>query len=201
MDMATILGITGGIATGKSTVTAMFGDLGAQTLSADDVAHEILEPGSGAFEEVLQRFGRAIIASDGHIDRAKLGEIVFNDSEARKALNEITHPRIISALEHRIQEFRGNHPGGGVLVVEIPLLVECDLKYLVDKVIVVVAEQQAQLNRLTIRGISPDQASSRISSQMPLIEKVPLADWVITTDTSLEDTKRQVEVIWKEVTA
>lgn len=197
--MAVIVGITGGIATGKSTVTSMFADLGAETLSADDVARDVLEPGSPAFEEALQRFGKGILTPDGKVDRPVLGEIVFRDQSAREFLNSITHPRIIALLDERIQGFRRTHLSGGVLAVEIPLLFECDLVYLVDKVIVVVAEQQAQMNRLTTRGYSHDQARERINAQMPISEKVPLADWVIHTDTSLDDTKRQVECIWAEI--
>lgn len=197
--MGIVLGITGGIASGKTTISEMFQECGAKVVSADEIARQVLEPGSPALNELVRAFGTSILSTDGVIDRKALAGIVFADVEALAVLNKITHPVIIAELERKIAEFRSSSVEDDVLVVEIPLLVECDLSYLVDKVVVVVAEQHTQIIRLTTRGISTDEAVQRISSQMPIEEKLPLADWIIRTDTSLEDTRRQVEEIWNQV--
>lgn len=197
--MGVVLGITGGIATGKTTVTEMFRKLGADVLSADEVARDVLAPGSPASEEVARRFGASVLASDGSIDRQALADVVFRDEEARETLNAITHPRIIAVLEERAKEFREPQGRPGVLVLEIPLLIECGLEHTVDKVVVVAAEQETQMSRLTTRGLTDEQARQRVAAQMPTSEKVQLADWVITTDGGLEDTRRQVDRIWKQV--
>jgi len=197
--MGIVLGITGGIATGKTTVTAMLRELGAETISADEVAREVLSPGSETVDELVRRFGDSILEPDGSVNRRRLGEIVFSNPEALSALNSITHPPIISILEARINEFRSRAGEHDVLAVEIPLLVECDLFFLVDKVVVVAAEQQAQIIRLTTRGLTNEEALERITAQMPLSKKLQFADEVIRTDTGLDDTKRQVEQLWKRV--
>lgn len=197
--MGTVLGITGGIATGKTTVTAMLRELGAETISADEIARESLAPGSETVEELVRRFGDAILEPDGNVNRRRLGEIVFRDSEALSALNSITHPLIISIMKDRINEFRSRAGEHDVLAAEIPLLIECGLFDLVDKVIVVAAEQQAQIIRLTTRGLTNEEALYRVTAQMPLSEKLQFADEVIRTDMGLEDTKKQVEQMWKRV--
>lgn len=196
--MGLVIGITGGIATGKSTVMQMFRALGASILSADEVARDVLASGMPAFDDVLHRFGSEILNSDGEIDRTVLGKIVFDSPDALSDLNSIAHPRIIAILEERIGEFR-NSSDASVLVVEIPLLYECNLQYLVNKVVAVVAEQEAQLFRLKTRGFSDEQAKRRVAAQMPVAEKADLADWVIWTDGSMEDTRRQTEQIWAEL--
>ncbi|MBI2843376.1 MAG: dephospho-CoA kinase [Armatimonadetes bacterium] len=197
--MGVVLGITGGVATGKTTVAGMFRSLGAVTLSADEVAREVLAPGSPAVAEVIERFGQAVAAPGGGIDRSALADTVFGDEEALRDLNAITHPRIISILKERIEEFRRKSREGEVLAVEIPLLIECNLQRLVDYVVVVAAEQETQMSRLTTRGLSLEQARRRIEAQMPVREKLQYADWVVSTDAGLDDTARQVEQIWEQV--
>jgi len=197
--MAVVVGITGGAATGKTTVMRMFAEFGAETVSADEVAHEVLAPATPAAEQVARRFGPSVIASNGSINRPALGEIIFRDPEAREVLNAITHPPIIAILEQRIRKFRRRARQREILAVEIPLLVECNLTRLVDKVVVVAAEQETQMHRLTTRGLSLDQARQRVAAQMPIGEKLPLADWVVWTERSLEDTRRQVAEIWEQV--
>lgn len=201
--MALVVGITGGIGTGKSTALSIFRSLGAATLSADDVAREVLSKGSPAYDEVAQKFGPGVVAANGEIDRAALGEIVFGDPEARKALNEITHPRIIHLLKDRIDSFRqGASAGTSVLAVEIPLLVECGLEGLVDKVLLVAAEQATQVSRLTnISGLSTQQALRRIEAQMPLRDKVGKADYVIWNDGDLNGLEDSVRQIWDKCIA
>jgi dephospho-CoA kinase len=204
--MAVVVGITGGPATGKTSVMEMLGELGAETLSADGVAREVLAPGTPGAEQVALRFGSPVVAPDGSVNRRALAEIIFRDPEARQVLNAITHPQIIAILEERIQQFRAaagpegtGAEGRRVLAVEIPLLVECNLARLVDKVIVVAAEQETQMRRLTTRGLSLDQARQRLAAQMSVAEKVSLADWVLWTDGSLEGTRREVRRIWEQV--
>ena len=201
MALAFVLGITGGIGTGKSTVLRMFGELGAQTLSADDIAREVLKKGSAACLEVVERFGGRVIGADGEVDRAALAGVIFSDADARKDLDAITHPRIIAQTRARIDSFRGaNHGAGKVLAVEVPLLMECGLEGIVDKVLVVAAEQGAQVSRLTSRsGISEGEALSRIASQMPIEQKVARADRVIWNDGSLEELGLAVKRIWEEI--
>jgi len=196
--MALVLGITGGVATGKTTVVEMLREMGARTISADEIAREVLSPGAPAAEEVAKRFGAAVLTPGGAIDRKALADIIFHDEKAREVLNSITHPRIIAILEERIREFRERAGEGEMLVAEIPLLVECDLLYLVDKVVVVAAEQHTQMSRLTTRGLSKEQAQERIEAQAPLSGKLALADWVVWTDKGLTDTRRQVARIWQE---
>jgi dephospho-CoA kinase len=199
--MAFVLGITGGIGTGKSTVLRMFQALGAQTLSADDLARDVLAKDEPAYLEVVQRFGPGVVADDGQIDRAALGDIVFGDPEARQALNSITHPRIIGLLRQRIAEFRqGAGTGNLVMAVEIPLLIECGLECLVDEVLLVAAEQRTQVSRLTTVGhLSMEQALGRIYSQMPTEEKLKRADRVIWNDSDLGFLEDSVKRIWGEI--
>lgn len=196
--MSIVLGITGGVATGKTTVMGMFRELGAETLSADEIARDVLAPGTPEADEVIRQFGPSVLSSDGNIDRRKLGELVFSNSEAKQSLESITHPRIIAILEQRINEFRKRATCCVALAVEIPLLVECKLMPLVDKVLVVTTEQETQIIRLKTRGFSTNEALRRINAQMPMGEKLCAADIVIRTDVSFEDTRRQVERAWEE---
>jgi dephospho-CoA kinase len=197
--MGVVLGITGGVATGKTTVTELFRKLGARTVSADEIARQVIDVGMPAADEVAREFGPRVITPDGSIDRGELARIVFRDPEARRKLDAITHPRIIRILEERVRAFRESAAEGDVLAVEIPLLIECGLQWLVDKVIVVAAEQETQMSRLTTRGFSTEEASLRIAAQAPIEEKMRVADWVIRTDGDLDETERQVERVWEQV--
>jgi dephospho-CoA kinase len=198
--MGVVIGVTGGIAAGKSTVARMFAGLGADSVDADAIARETLSAGSEAEAEVNAAFGPAIIDADGNIDRGKLADIVFSDDSAREKLNSITHPRIIRALEDRIKAFRASAGPREVLIAEIPLLVEANLVGMVDKVIVVVAEQRAQQSRLQMRSaLSEEQVERRIRSQMPACQKAEHADWLIDTNGALQDTACQVKRIWDQL--
>ena len=161
MQKKLVLGLTGGIASGKSTVLNIFREFGAQTKSADVLAKKMLFKGEPAYHRVIERFGGQIVNSDGEIDRIVLGDIVFNDANAIKDLNNIIHPQVIEDIKESIDNFRKE--GSGVFVAEIPLLFECGLENIVDKVIVVCAEQETQINRLKKRfGFTREQAESRI---------------------------------------
>ncbi|MCE5314591.1 MAG: dephospho-CoA kinase [Armatimonadota bacterium] len=196
-----IIGITGGIGTGKSTVLKILAELGARTLSADDIAREVLAKGEPAYREVLAHFGSAVLAAGGQIDRQVLAGIIFADPEARHDLDTITHPRIIAKINRAIRAFR-DEPGSesSVLVVEIPLLMECGMESIVDEVIVVAAEQETQIRRLTSRGgISRDEALRRIGSQMSMTDKVRRADRVIRNDSDMQSLRESVEAVWREI--
>jgi dephospho-CoA kinase len=190
-----ILGLTGGIGSGKTVVGEMFARLGAEIIDADQLAREVVEPGQPALEEIVQRFGSDILQPDGRLDRARLGGIVFADASARAALNAITHPRIRQRMEDAIASRKDR---AGVLVLVIPLLYESARTGLVEEVIVVWVDPQTQFRRLVERGgLTAEQARQRIEAQMPLDEKRALADDVIDNRGSLADTQRQVEAIYR----
>jgi dephospho-CoA kinase len=190
-----ILGLTGGIGSGKTVVGQMFARLGAEIIDADQLAREVVEPGQPALKEIVQRFGSDILQPDGRLDRARLGGIVFADASARAALNAITHPRIRQRMEDAIAARKDR---AGVLVLVIPLLYESARTGLVEEVIVVWVDPQTQFRRLVERGgLTAEQARQRIEAQMPLDEKRALADDVIDNRGSLADTQRQVEAIYR----
>ena len=197
---AVVIGVTGGIATGKSTVARMFADLGAELISADEIAREVLLPGGPLLARVVERFGEDLALPDGTLDRSRLAEIIFSDPQARDDLNEIMHPEIISIMREGIERFRRSPDSGRrILIAEIPLLFECSLRSMVDRVVVVAAEQRTQERRLMNRDrLRREQALARISSQMPLREKIALGDWVVWTDGDMPETERQVRRIWAE---
>lgn len=195
-----MIGITGGIASGKSTVLEMLRQRGAETLSADDVARQVLSKGRPAYQEVLDRFGTAITDADGEIDRSVLAKIIFADEKARRDLNRITHPRIIQEIRAAIEGFRKCSKGTSVLAIEIPLLYECGLECIVDYVVVVAAEQGIQVHRLTTRtGITPEEAIRRINSQLPMSEKVRKADFVVWNNGNLQDLEEAVDDLWRRL--
>ncbi len=197
INRSIVIGLTGGIATGKSTVAKMFSDLGAKVLSADDIVHDLLNR-KDIRRMILEEFGEGVFDRDGTIDRKKLGSIVFSDSEKKIRLEAIIHPYVLQDLAEEAERFRGSE--NGVLILEIPLLIETSFTGKVDKVIVVTAEQETQINRLVKRyGICRDEALQRIKSQLPLSQKVKFADWVINTDGTLVDTQKQINKVWDAI--
>jgi len=195
-----ILGITGGIATGKSTVTRMLADLGAPTVSADALAHDLLAPGTAATQSVLAAFPACADPADGAgmtIDRRVLGRLIFADEAARARLEALTHPAIIATLREQIAAWRASNEAPAA-AAEIPLLFEAALETMADVVVVVACEEPLQIARLRVRlPIDEAQARQLIAVQWPLADKVARADAVITTDATPEDTRRQVEALWK----
>ena len=190
-----VLGLTGGIGSGKSMVASMFAQLGADVIDADQLARDVVEPGQPALDEIATAFGRDILLPDGRLDRGKLARIIFADPVARAKLNGITHPRIRERMDAEIAA-RGSRPG--VLIVDIPLLYENDRARAVEAVIVVWVDQQTQLRRLDERdGLTAEEARQRIAAQMPLDEKRARADVVIDNNGSRENTRRQVEAIYR----
>ena len=191
-----VLGLTGGIGSGKSMVASMFAKLGADVIDADQLAREIVEPGQAALEEIATAFGRNILMPDGRLDRGKLARVIFADPVARGRLNAITHPRIQDRIATEIAA-RGSRPG--VLIVDIPLLYENDRTGTVEAVIVVWVDPKTQLRRLIERdGLSENEARQRIAAQMPLDEKRARADLVVDNSGSRENTRRQVEAIYRQ---
>lgn len=191
-----VLGLTGGIGSGKSVVASMFKQLGAEVVDADQLAREVVEPGQPALAEIASAFGRDIIGDDGRLDRGKLAAIIFADAAARARLNAITHPRIRERMEEEVAR-RADRPG--LLLLDIPLLYENARTSAVEKVIVVWIDADTQLRRLEERnGLSEAEARQRVASQMPLDEKRARADIVIDNSGRQEETRRQVETIYRQ---
>jgi len=189
-----VLGLTGGIGSGKSMVAQIFARLGAVVIDADQLAREVVEPGQPALQEIATAFGRDVLLSDGRLDRSKLAGIIFADPAERARLDAITHPRIRARMD---QEIKARRSGPGVLIVDIPLLYENARTHSVERVIVVWVDPQTQLRRIRRRdGLSAEAARQRIAAQMPLDAKRARADHVIDNSGSREDTRRQVEAIY-----
>ena len=190
-----VLGLTGGIGSGKSMVAQMFARLGAVVIDADQVAREVVEPGQPALEEIAATFGPEVLLNDGHLDRSKLAQIIFANPVERAKLDAITHPRIRTRMDELIKAQRS---GPGVLIVDIPLLYENKRTSSIEKVIVVWVDPKTQLRRIQDRdGLSAEAARQRIAAQMPLDEKRARADHVIDNSGGREDTRRQVEAIYR----
>lgn len=192
-----IIGLTGGISSGKSTVAKMFAELGIPVVDADRIAREVVEPGEEAYEKIVVHFGADILNEDRTINRKKLGAIIFNNEEERKVLNSIVHPavrkKMLEQKERYLQE------GYEHVVLDIPLLFENKLTHFVDKTLLVYVDEDVQLARLMARDkLTKEEAQSRIKAQMPLIEKKKLSDEVIDNNESLEKTEQQLRDILKK---
>ena len=192
-----VLGITGGIATGKSTVTRMLADLGAPTISADTLARDLLAPGTASTRAVLAAFPACADPGDSQaIDRRALGRFVFADPLARAQLEALTHPAIIAALLAQITAWR-HSSAVRAAAAEIPLLFEAGLDTHVDLIVVVTCIEALQITRLQARlGIDETEARYQLAAQWPLAEKAARAGILITTDSSIEATQKQVEALW-----
>lgn len=192
-----LLGVTGGIGSGKTTVADMLGAKGAKIVDFDLLAREVVEPGTGGFNRIVGYFGTQVLAEDGTLDRKRLSKIVFNDVEKRKQLEGFTHPAIFKAFFARVKAISTADPGSVILVV-IPLLVELNLQYLFDCLMVVYVPREVQIRRLARRdNITADEAAVILKSQIPIDEKLKFADFVIDNAGTLEETREQVEGLWK----
>jgi dephospho-CoA kinase len=188
------VGLTGGIATGKSTVTAFLRDREFQVLDADSLTHELLEPGQDAYQEVVKTFGDGILAPSGAVDRKKLGAIVFADAQKREQLNQILHPRIQDVVAKWFAAL--DRPGGPELAFEdAALILEAGARKNFDRVVVCWCRPEQQMERLLERGLSAEDAKRRIAAQMPIDEKRRLADEVIDCSGTIKETERQVEIV------
>jgi len=197
--MMRVLGLTGGIGSGKSLVAQMFRELGAEVIDADQLARDVVEPGQPALDEIVKAFGRDILLPDGRLNRGRLAAVIFADPAARQRLNAITHPRIRARMD---TEVAARTQRSGVLILDIPLLYENGRTGIVEKVVVVWVDPATQLQRLTERdGLSVEDARQRIAAQMPLDDKRARADYVIDNTGSREATRRQVEAIFRQYAA
>ncbi|MEE8423156.1 MAG: dephospho-CoA kinase [Thermodesulfobacteriota bacterium] len=195
-----IIGLTGGIASGKDTVAAFLKELGAIIIDADEISREIVKPGMSAWEELVEEFGRNILAGDNTIDRTKLGSIVFNEPAHLQRLNGITHPKIIAEEKKRVQQIQKSDPRA-MIVVNAALLIESGNYKNMDKVIVVYVNEKVQIERAAKRDhLSLTDIQKRINAQIPLDQKSKYADFLIDNNGTIKNTKEQVEKIYKVLT-
>ncbi|HEX2647359.1 MAG TPA: dephospho-CoA kinase [Candidatus Dormibacteraeota bacterium] len=194
-----LIGLTGGAGSGKSTVAAMFRDLGAAIVDADEAAHAVYAPGTEGFDAVVKEFGDEFVLG-GSINRAKLGELVFHDPDALRRLNGIVHPRVRQWMAD--QTVAAVEGGADVVIQDVPLLFENSLQGLFAATVLVYASPSTQLQRLIVqRGTAPDRARAIIAAQMPIDEKRALADFVVVNEGSRDELRRQVEEVWSRVRA
>lgn len=195
------VGLTGGIASGKSTVGRMLGELGCRVIDSDRITRQLFEAGSAVNTAVAEAFGPRVVASDGSIDRKILGELVFENTELRQKLNSIVHP----AINQRQSEFLAQaaaEDSHAIGIVEAALIVEVGTYKNYDKVIVVTCSPKIQRERLRERsGLTPQQIETRIASQMPLEEKIKVADFVIDNSGDIGKTRQQVEEVYRQLRA
>jgi len=192
-----LVGLTGGIATGKSTVSTMFAQLGAKVVDADLLAREVVMPGQPAHAQIVKEFGPDVLQADGYLDRKRLGAIVFTDAGKRKRLEEITHPAI-RARQQRILSVYEEEAFEGIVLWDAALLIESGGAKGMDRVVVVVADAATEFRRLTARdGLSEEEARRRIASQMPLSEKAKVADHVIDNSGRRAETERRVREVYR----
>ena len=193
-----IVGLTGGIASGKSTVANMLGDLGARVIDADVIAREVVEPGEPAWVDIKETFGDEVFHEDRTLDREALGQVVFGDQRARKKLGAITHPRIGQRMMQRARQIHSE--GHEWVVYDAALIVENGIHEWLDSLIVVAADRDVQIKRLMERdAMSRDDALKRIGSQMPLEEKIAVADYVIDNNGTLDETLEQVQELYGRI--
>jgi dephospho-CoA kinase len=192
------LGLTGGIASGKSTVAATLRGLGFDVIFADEISRRLLDPGEAAYEETVREFGREIVLADGTLDRKKIAAIVFADRNKLDRLNAIIHPRVEAQILKQLDEWadEGNRK---VAFVEAALLVEAGYMKNLDGLVVTWCKPEQQLERLTARGMTEQEAQSRIAAQMPVEEKLKLATYKIDCSQSIEETRRQVKELAKSL--
>lgn len=195
-----LIGLTGGIASGKSTIASRLAEHGAVVVDADRIAREVVEPGRPALAAIAERFGPGVIAADGSLDRPALGAIVFADEEARLALNAITHPAVLAASTARFAAAAEADPGA-IVVYDVPLLVESANEYPFELVVVAHAAAGTRVERLVaLRGMDRAEAERRIRSQATDEERLAVADVVIDTDGTLAHTRQQVDALWERLT-
>jgi len=201
-----VIGLTGGIGSGKSTVSQFLAELGATIIDVDKVWHEALKPDTELWREVVAAFGREIVKPNGNIDRKKLGGIVFGNSKARARLNQIMHPRVYNMVMAQLKQYR--RQGVKAVVLEVPLLIEVPLSMRVgkpslsdeiDEVWVTVAPESMVVGRLKKLGLSEPEILARIRSQLPSEERLKHADVVIDTDCSLDELKSRVKELWRNI--
>lgn len=194
-----LIGLTGGIASGKSLVSSYLKEFGAKVIDLDEIARAIVGPGLPAWREIVETFGEIVLTADGKIDKKKLGNLVFNDYRLLKRLNSITHPRIIEEARKRIEKIRRKE-ADALIVVDAALLIESGYYKDMDKTILVYVDEDVQIERLKKRnGISEEDIRKRLKAQMSLKEKLLFADYVIYNNGSPEETRRQTVEVFQRL--
>jgi len=195
------VGLTGGIATGKSTVVRMLVRRGARVIDHDALVHALQEPGRPVWRQIVEAFGRGILDDGGRIDRKRLGALVFGDEERRKALEGIVHPAVLEEAE-RERERIGRQDGRAIVLSDIPLLLEVGMQDRFDLILLVYAPPEVQIERVMKRnGMTREEAAARLSAQMPIDEKLRRADVVIRNDSTMGDLEKRVDEVWQELLA
>jgi len=193
-----VIGLTGGILAGKSTISGMLAEKGAVIIDADKIGHAAYKPHTETWQELLDAFGDGILKKNGEIDRKRLGEIVFADPDALSRLNRIVHPRMREMMREEIEQLRGE--GVAVVVLEAAVLIEADWTDLADEVWVAVAPEDVVIKRLRDRGgLSEEQARARIRSQLPAEERAKHADVIIDTDCDISEVRARVDELWSRL--
>ncbi len=193
-----LVGLTGGIGSGKSTVAAMLERRGAVVLDADEFARRALDPGRPGHARVVEEFGSSVVGPDGSVDRAALAGTVFRDPDARRRLEAIVHPEVARLLQDALEPYRDTDR---VVVYAVPLLVENHLESMFDLVVVVTAPEEVRIRRLVARGMAEDDVRARIRAQLSDSERQAVADVVVANDGSRDDLNRRVETLWEELRA
>ncbi|MFH1157053.1 MAG: dephospho-CoA kinase [Pseudomonadota bacterium] len=200
-DRRLLLGVTGSIGTGKSTVVAMLKEKGAPVVDFDLIAREVVEPGTKGLEDIVSYFGRQVLSEDGTLDRKALSKIVFGDLEKRKKLESFTHPPIYETFFEQVNAIAAGDPQA-IILVDVPLLIELNLQYLFDRLLVVHVPGDVQILRVMARdSISRDEAAVIIRSQLSTEDKIQFADFVVDNSGSLDGTRAQVESLWQKLQA
>lgn len=198
-----VIGLTGNIGSGKSTVARRLKDLGAQIIDADQVAREVVQPGTPGLQEIADSFGVEVLDSTGNLDRKKMGSIVFADPQARGKLNNITHPKIKDEIKRQIELCKKENKNGAgprVVVIDIPLLIEVSLDQNANEIWVVKVDQDKQIERLAQRdGLTPMESLRRIAAQLPQDEKLKFATRVIDNSGDKNETIKQVDRHWEDM--
>ncbi|MBI5584748.1 MAG: dephospho-CoA kinase [Deltaproteobacteria bacterium] len=198
-DRRLLLGVTGGIATGKSTVVRLLAEKGAPVIDFDLLARKVVEPGQPAWKDIVAYFGEQVLQEDRTLDRGKFSDLVFRDLEKRKKLEGFTHPRILGEFIAELNAIVAQDPEA-IIQVDVPLLIELNLQYLFHHILVVHVPREVQINRLMVReGIGREEALVRLKAQLPIDEKVSYADFVIHNEGTLEETRRQVDELWEKL--
>jgi dephospho-CoA kinase len=191
-----IAGLTGSIATGKSTVSGILKELGAFIVDADRAAHEVVLPGTKAWNEIVRIFGKEILQKSGEIDRERLGRIIFNDSAMRSILEEVVHPEVVHSMDEQIRSIKSGFPDA-VVILDVPLLIETGMHKGVGEVIVVYCPEDMQITRLMVRdNISREDALAKVRSQISIEEKRRYATLLIDNSASKDNTRIQVEDLY-----